>query len=385
MPAASTSSGFFTFTQSGHYRWRATYNGDDNYAAKTAPCNDANESVFVTGPLAQTAVDDSYTVAQDSGLTLLSPKVGANDDPSTAGKMIGLTQASHGSTSSNGSGDGVVGYTPAAGYSGQDTFRYAYVEDGVLVSNEATVTITVTPTGTPGQRVAGDDAYTVAQDSGTTTLTPAPLYNDQPELGLANKTFNVTTPAGHGTATITNAPDPDDTTFAYTPDPGFHGTDTFQYRYADADTGDNQSTIATVTITVTPTGGGAEDVVDVGADCSGDVTFTNLLDEEVNVRYGPNVSLEGEFDLGAGQSETIMTDAKRLNFLAANASSSESGSIEIPNCSNGGGDDHDHGDEDDDGDDDHGKGHHGHLPDTGSPSQPPVCWRRGFSPSLVAT
>ena len=232
------------------------------------------------------------------------------------------------------------------------------VENGTKTSNTATVTITVTPKIL--DPIAVNDAYTVAQDSGETTLTPAVSANDQ---GTHVATF-LETPPAHGTVPAG--------VLTYTPNAGFSGTDTFTYSFQDAATG-NSSNVATVTITVTPSGGGGggeEDVVDVGADCSGNVTFTNLLDEEVNVRYGPNVSLEGEFDLAAGQSETITTSSKVLTFLAANATHGESGSIEIPTCSNGGGDE-DHSDEGDkdDGDegDDRGKHHHGHLPDTGSP------------------
>ena len=309
-------------------------------------------------PTAPIAVDDAYTVAEDSGANLLIPAVSANDQGTHAGTYL-ETPPSHGTVDA-----ALHTYSPESGFSGTDTFTYSFVDGEARDSNIATVTITVTPTGTPGQRVAGDDAYTVAQDSGTTTLTPAPLYNDQPELGLANKTFNVTTPAGHGTATITNAPDPDDTTFAYTPDPGFHGTDTFQYRYADADTGDNQSTIATVTITVTPTGGGGtggeSDLVQIETTCSGLVTFTNTSDLGLEVVYGSLPSeVDGDFVLAPGDIEEFNTERNNLDFRAEGPGDEvEEGTIRL-GCSSGGGDDDD--------DDDHGKRHHGHLPDTGSP------------------
>ena len=325
------------------------------------------------------AVDDFYTVAQDSGGNALTPDILDNDSPIVQGKprnVVILSEPAHGVR------DGAfpTTYRPNPGFNGTDTFTYRLEErDSENVSNVATVTITVTPTGTPGQRVAGDDAYTVAQDSGT-TLTPSPLLNDQPELGLANKTFTVTTPAQRGEVVVTNAPDPDDVTFNYTPYNGYTGTDTFQYRYADSGTGANPSTIATVTITVTPNGEVGGNLVDVVADCSGDVTFTNLVATEITVGYGnyANDMVEGEVHIPAGESTTVTTNRAVVEYVARSQVplDSEEGFIEIPaDCSNGGGGGGEGGgdddDEDGDGDDHDGKHHHGkhngHLPDTGSP------------------
>ena len=62
-------------------------------------------------------------------------------------------------------GDGTFGYTPAAGFSGTDTFTYTICDDDTPTAtcDTATVTVTVTDEGSPD---AIDDAVTVAEDSG---------------------------------------------------------------------------------------------------------------------------------------------------------------------------------------------------------------------------
>ena len=165
-------------------------------------------------------------------------------------------------------------------------------------------------------QIAVDDDYTVPANQ-STQLTPNVADNDSGEAAI----YYVVTPPAHGTVAPTTQAN-----HTYTPNPGYTGPDSFQYSFQGAVSG--SSNTATVTLTVV-----GPDVVDVEADCSGEVTFTNLLSEEVNVRYGPGDSLEGEFDLPADQSETITTNSDAINYLAANASNSEQGSIEIPSCS----------------------------------------------------
>ena len=50
-------------------------------------------------------------------------------------------------------GDGTFGYTPAAGFSGTDTFTYTICDDDTPTAtcDTATVTVTVTDEGQPGR------------------------------------------------------------------------------------------------------------------------------------------------------------------------------------------------------------------------------------------
>ena len=63
--------------------------------------------------------------------------------------VSGSTNGTHG-TATCGVG-GTCTYTPAAGYSGPDSFTYT-VSDGQGGSSVGTVTVTVTPAGGPGRR-----------------------------------------------------------------------------------------------------------------------------------------------------------------------------------------------------------------------------------------
>lgn len=89
------------------------------------------------------AVDDSYSIDQDTPLSQPAPGVLANDtdqDGGGAPQAVLVTGPSHGTLTLNLNGSFV--YTPAAGYSGPDSFTYR-ARDGSTESNVATVTITV--------------------------------------------------------------------------------------------------------------------------------------------------------------------------------------------------------------------------------------------------
>jgi VCBS repeat-containing protein len=91
--------------------------------------------------------------------------------------------------------------------------------------------------------VAGDDAYTVAEDNTLTVATPGVLDNDTDADGHP-LTANLVTGPAHGSLTL-NA----DGSFSYTPDSNFNGTDTFTYVAND---GRDDSNVATVSITINP-------------------------------------------------------------------------------------------------------------------------------------
>ncbi len=94
---------------------------------------------------APTAVPDpSYTTPKDVPLNVAKPGVLANDaDPAGGGLTATLaTNAAYGQVFL--AADGSFVYAPLLGFVGTDTFTYRAV-DGELVSDPATVTITVGP------------------------------------------------------------------------------------------------------------------------------------------------------------------------------------------------------------------------------------------------
>jgi hypothetical protein len=119
------------------------------------------------------AMDDSYNGMQDVPLTIAAPGVLANDtdadgDPLSA---ILVTVPAHGAVVLN--ADGGFTYTPAAGYSGADTFTYK-ANDGQNDSAIATVTIAIAATPAPQVDITvsadqGSPATTVKTGSFSTT------------------------------------------------------------------------------------------------------------------------------------------------------------------------------------------------------------------------
>jgi hypothetical protein len=108
-----------------------------------------------------TAVNHSYLVMQDTALTVAVPGVLAND---TAPAGTTLTARLVGSPTRGTlvlHDDGSFNYTPAAGFSGTDSFTYRAV-NGNVDSNLATVTITVLASGGGG---GGDGGGGVPPDA----------------------------------------------------------------------------------------------------------------------------------------------------------------------------------------------------------------------------
>ncbi|WP_052140406.1 beta strand repeat-containing protein, partial [Janthinobacterium lividum] len=136
--------------------------------------------------------------------------------------------AGHGTATVSGTS---ITYTPAAGYSGPDSFSYT-ASNGGGTSAEAIVTITVTPS----VPVAGAVSATVAYGSSANPIT----LNLS---GGAATSVAVASAAGHGTATVSG------TSITYTPAAGYSGPDSFSYT---ASNGGGTSAAAVVTITVTP-------------------------------------------------------------------------------------------------------------------------------------
>jgi uncharacterized repeat protein (TIGR01451 family) len=87
------------------------------------------------------AVDDSDTTPADTPVTIDVLNNDSDIDGDTL-TVASVTQGTHGSVTNNG---GDVTYTPAAGFSGTDSFTYT-ISDGKGGTDTATVTVTVTKT-----------------------------------------------------------------------------------------------------------------------------------------------------------------------------------------------------------------------------------------------
>jgi VCBS repeat-containing protein len=184
------------------------------------------------------AEDDRYETAEDRVLTIPAPGILANDsdiDSSTL-RAVKISDPANGTLILN--HDGSFTYTPAPDFNGEASFTYK-VSDGGLDSGTAQVRITVTPVGDPP--VATDDSYQTDEDQPLEIPSEDILANDT-DIENDPLTVKIVSHPERGTL-IQN----DDGIFVYTPDPDYHGTDSFAYSAYD---GTDYSQTAAVIITV---------------------------------------------------------------------------------------------------------------------------------------
>jgi VCBS repeat-containing protein len=227
------SDGSFTYTPS------ANFNGMDSFTYKV---NDGKlDSNVVTVALAvapmndaPVAADDAVTTAED---TPVSGNVIGNDADIDGDSLTAvlLDGPSHGALDF--AADGSFTYTPAANYSGADSFSYQ-VSDGQANSGAATVQLAVAPVN--DAPVAADDAVPTPED---TPVSGNVLDND---VDAEDDSLTAALLGGpsHGALDFsTNG------TFTYTPAADYFGADSFTYQISD---GQANSGVASVQLAIAP-------------------------------------------------------------------------------------------------------------------------------------
>ena len=144
-----------TFTYTPH----ANFNGTDSFTYQASDgalsSNEATVAITIRAVNnAPVAVNDSYTVGQDTLLNVPAAGVLANDTDVEGNALTAVLVAgpAHGSLVLN--ADGSFTYKPGAGFIGTDTFTYK-ANDGAADSNVATVAIQVNATANTEGRVNG--------------------------------------------------------------------------------------------------------------------------------------------------------------------------------------------------------------------------------------
>jgi PGF-pre-PGF domain-containing protein/PGF-CTERM protein len=238
-----TTDGSFTYTSDPGYSGVDTfsYRIEDEHGEKSWY---GTVSIDVTAPnRVPTAVSDHYTTLRGQNLSVDAPGVLANDyDPdSDSITTTGFSSPTNGSLSLT--VDGSLTYVPDPGFTGTETLSYRIEDEHGTDSSFAALTIEVVDPSTTAP-VATADSYTV--DAGETLSVAATglLANDRDPNDDSVSATGSTTPT-HGTLNLVT-----DGSFTYTPNPGFSGTDSFQYRIRDAN--GEESAFTTVTIEVLP-------------------------------------------------------------------------------------------------------------------------------------
>lgn len=144
-----------------------------------------------------------------------------------------------------------VTYTPAANYSGPDSFSFT-TYDGTTVSPPATVSVTVSSVN--DVPVAVSSSTSTIQNTSTTVTLNA---NDPETCSL---TFTISSQPAHGSlgpltnlSCVAGSPNTDQATVVYTPAAGYTGSDSFAFTVSDGLLTSLPGTIS-ITITTAPSG-----------------------------------------------------------------------------------------------------------------------------------
>lgn len=236
-----------------HYTPAANFFGNETFNYTVVDQGGLTATAMVTVTVtpvndAPIAVDDSGQMNEDG--SSIDIDVLANDSPGPLESSIdSISIQSVGAPNKGGSVSvigGVVRYTPAANFFGDETFDYTIVDQGEL-TDVGSVTITVNPVN--DAPIANDDNLFVDEMTADNQLLV--LANDSPgpmESGIDSITISaVTVPNNGGTATISA----DQLSVLYSPDATLLGPYTETFTYTITDTGGLSDT-ATVTVNVEP-------------------------------------------------------------------------------------------------------------------------------------
>ncbi len=192
------------------------------------------------------AVPDVYTTNQGEPLVVTAPGHLANDYDPEGGVLqwISYSIPSSGNVSGTNS-DGSFTYTPDPGFSGQESFTVAVVDDqGNVAFGEVVITV-ISDSQRPPVAIA--DVFVTDEGVPLVVTAPGHLVNDYDPDGDPIEWISYSLPS-NGSVSGT-APDG---SFTYTPDPGFSGQDFFTTTITD---GNGNLATGEVVITVAPLSG----------------------------------------------------------------------------------------------------------------------------------
>lgn len=223
--------------------------------------------IVVTDPDVPTAIDDAATTTASAAVSIA---ILANDQfinlPADLSTIRVVTAPAQG-TAVVIPASGQVTYTPTPGYSGTDSFTYNAKNTSGIISNTATVTVTVSPVGSDDEVV-------------TSVNTPLTIQVKENDLSSSGTTVIKNTDPGQGTAVVNS-----DGTLIYTPRQGYNGQDSFTYVLSTADGITSAPVTVLITVNIVPV---AEDDIappSTGGPIEIDVT-SNDRDADGNIVKG---------------------------------------------------------------------------------------------------
>jgi Bacterial Ig domain len=180
-----------------------------------------------------TAQSEVYTLNEDSTLADTLTGSDANNDILTFAATVLPTNGTLNLLS-----DGTFTYIPDANYFGSDSFTFV-VNDGVIDSSWATVSITVDPVF--DAPIVSDDSYSLSQD----TVLSVPVMNNDTDVDSALLSILAYTNPSNGGVVVSG------TGFTYNPNALYIGPDSFTYSIIDGDGLISNTGTVTLNVTIT--------------------------------------------------------------------------------------------------------------------------------------
>ncbi|MDK2979660.1 MAG: large repetitive protein [Chloroflexota bacterium] len=220
-----------------------TYTITDTHDAKASATVRVTVSALDDDPQAE---DDSFSMAEDAGLTSLDVLDNDDDPDLPYGDKITiaaiLTGPAHGTIVIDSVNQRVL-YMPNANYNGPDSFTYK-IQDTQTPAATDTALVELTITAVNDLPVVTSfNRHTIQEDNpanGTVTSTDVD-NDDSPDPD--SQTYTVRTDAGHGSVTLNETSG----AYTYTPNANYNGSDSFVVLVSDEHGG---TTTQTVSITI---------------------------------------------------------------------------------------------------------------------------------------
>ncbi len=213
----------------------ADYSGDDSfkYAVSDAFGQRSTRAAVTITVLPQAhptqAVEDSAVVLEDQFVTIDLLANDVDPDGAPSGAVTISTQPRHGTVSLAG---GLATYHPEADYCGSDSFSYT-ITDGDLPASTAGVSITVCPVNDLPQAPSPELPVFHVSENSTAEIRPSQGFFNDVENGTQPRYLEIISQPSHGTAITDQTTSTSSIT--YSPQQGYHGSDSFTYRAYDND------------------------------------------------------------------------------------------------------------------------------------------------------
>ena len=252
---SANANGMITYTPTGgftgtdDFRYTLTDSDGQISAPATVSITVATNPVYIA-PIAN---NDNVSVKVDTAkdINVIANDTDFEDGSPPAAPPAVVTPTTATSTQGfaiSANANGTITYTPMAGFTGTDYFKYTLTDSDDQVSTQATVTITVSADTVFVAPVANDDDVSVVVDTTkdiNVITNDTDLEDGSPPLAPPAVVTPTTATSTQGFTISANS----NGTITYTPTGGFTGVDYFNYTLTDSD--GEVSAPATVNITVT--------------------------------------------------------------------------------------------------------------------------------------